>query len=114
MPAEFLKKRVQLTVWERIEYLLDPGCWYPLHTLFDPQFNDEGTTGVINGLTKINGKWAVVIGFNNKVIAAAWIVGQAENQLRVTEIAKRPNIPLVWIVNCCGVKPTEQQEVYAS
>ena len=32
----------------------------------------------------------------------------------VTEIAKRLNIPLVWIVNCSGVKLTEQQEVYAS
>ena len=113
IPEEILKKRGQLTVWERIEYLIDPGTWCPLHTLYNPQFNEEGTTGVIDGLARINGKWAVVIGFNNKVMAGAWIAGQADNQLRVTDMAKRLHIPLVWIVNCSGVKLTEQQEVYA-
>ena len=113
IPEEILKKRGQLTVWERIEYLIDPGTWCPLHTLYNPRFNEEGTTGVIDGLAKINGKWAVVIGFNNKVMAGAWIAGQADNQLRVTDMAKRLHIPLVWVVNCSGVKLTEQQEVYA-
>ena len=113
IPEEILKKRGQLTVWERIEYLIDPGTWCPLHTLYNPQFNEEGTTGVIDGLARINGKWAVVIGFNNKVMAGAWIAGQADNQLRVTDMAKRLHIPLVWVVNCSGVKLTEQQEVYA-
>lgn len=113
IPAEVIKKRGQLTVWERLEYLIDPGTWCPLHTLYNPRFNEEGATGVIDGLAKINGKWAVVIGFDNKVMAGAWISGQAENQLRVTDMAKRLNVPLVWIVNCSGVKLTEQEEVYA-
>lgn len=112
LPLEVLKKRGQMSVWERIEYLVDPGTWCPLHTLYNPRFNEEGTTGVIDGLAKINGKWAVVIGFDNKVLAGAWIAGQAENQLRVTDIAKRLRVPLVWLVNCSGVKLTEQQEVY--
>jgi glutaconyl-CoA decarboxylase len=114
IPAEVVKKRGQSTVWERIDYLIDPGTWCPLHTLYNPQFNEEGTTGVIDGLAKINGKWAVVIGFDNKVMAGAWIAGQADNQLRVTDMAKRLHVPLVWIVNCSGVKLTEQQEVYAN
>jgi glutaconyl-CoA decarboxylase len=113
IPAEVIKKRGQLTVWERIEYLVDPGTWHPLHTLYNPQFNEEGTTGVVDGLAKIDGKWAVVIGFDNKVMAGAWIAGQADNQLMVTDMAKRLHVPLVWIVNCSGVKLTEQQEVYA-
>ena len=57
VPVEIIRKKGQLTVWERIEYLVDPGSWCPLHTLLDPQFNDEGTTGIIDGLAKINGKW---------------------------------------------------------
>ena len=114
IPAEKIKKRGQMTVWERIEYLIDPGTWCPLHTLYNPQLNEEGTTGVIDGLAKINGKWAVVIGFDNKVMAGAWIAGQADNQLRVTDMAKRLHVPLVWIVNCSGVKLPEQEEVYAN
>jgi glutaconyl-CoA decarboxylase len=113
IPVERVNKRGQLTVWQRLEYLVDPGTWCPLHTLYNPKNNEEGTTGVIDGLGKINGRWAVIIGFDNKVIAGAWISGQAENILRVTDMAKRLHVPLVWLVNCSGVKLTEQQEVYA-
>lgn len=113
LPAEMVHKRGQMTIWDRIEYLVDPGSFRPLHTIYNPRQNEEGTTGVVDGLAKINGKWCVVAGFDNKVMAGAWIAGQAENQLRITDLAKRLHIPLVWLVNCSGVKLTEQQEVYA-
>ncbi len=113
IPEEIIHKRGQLTVWERIDYLVDEGSFRPLHTLYNPKQNEEGTTGVVDGLAQINGKWCVVAGFDNKVMAGAWIAGQAENQLRITDLAKRLHIPLVWLVNCSGVKLTEQQEVYA-
>jgi glutaconyl-CoA decarboxylase subunit alpha len=112
--ADVIHQRGQMTVWDRIEYLIDPGTWCPLHTLYNPQLNEEGTTGVIDGLARIGGKWAVVIGFDNKVMAGAWISGQADNQLRVTDMAKRLHVPLVWLVNCSGVKLMEQEEVYAN
>jgi glutaconyl-CoA decarboxylase len=112
LPTEKINQRGQLTVWQRIEKLVDPGTWCPLHTIFNPADNEEGSTGVVDGLAKINGRWAVVIGFDNKVYAGAWIPGQSENVLRVTDIAKRLRVPLVWLVNCSGVKLTEQQEVY--
>jgi glutaconyl-CoA decarboxylase len=113
LPAEKINARGQLTVWQRLEYLVDPGTWNPLHTLYNPANNIEGTTNVIDGLAKISGKWAVVIGFDNKVFAGAWIPGQAENVFRCTDLAKRLNIPLVWLVNCSGVKLTEQEKFYA-
>lgn len=112
IPAQVIKKRGQMTVWERIQYLVDPATWCPLHTLYNPCLNEEGSTGVIDGIGQINGKWAVVIGFDNKVLAGAWLAGQADNQLRVTDMARRLHVPLVWIVNCSGVKMTEQQEVF--
>jgi len=112
LPAAKINDRGQLTVWQRLDYLVDPGTWCPLHSIFNPKDNEEGSTGVINGLGKINGRWAVIIGFDNKVMAGAWVPGQAENVLRVTEMAKRLRVPLVWLVNCSGVKLTEQQEVY--
>lgn len=112
IPAEKLHKRGQMTAWERIDYLVDEGTWRPLHTLYDPRENQEGTTGVIDGLAQVGGKWAVVIASDNKVLAGAWIKGQAENILRVTDLAKRLHVPLIWILNCSGVKLTEQEEVY--
>jgi len=100
------------TAWERLEYLVEPGTWCPLHTLFDPAKNKEGSDAVIDGLGKISGKWAMIIASNNQLTAGAWIPGQSENILRVTDIAKRMRIPLVWVLNCSGVSLNRQELVY--
>lgn len=113
LPAAEINKRGSMTVMQRIEYLVEPGSWRPLHTLYNPADNEEGTTNVVDGLGRIAGRWAVVIGFDNKVLAGAWLAGQPENILRVTDLAKRLNIPLVWLVNCSGVKLPEQEKFYA-
>ena len=112
--AEKVHERGEMTVWDRIEYIVDPGTFCPLHTIFDPDNEESGSTGVVDGLARIAGKWCVLIGFNNKWIAGAWIAGQAENNLRVTDLAKIMNLPLVWLVNCSGVKLPEQEKVYAN
>lgn len=112
-PAETIRTRGLKTAYDRLEFLVDQGSWCPLHTLYNPADNEDGCTGVIYGLGKIEGKWAVIIAFDNKVMAGAWIAGQAENILRVTDLAKRLNIPLVWLTNCSGVKLMEQERVYA-
>ena len=114
MPTEKINQRGEMTVWQRLDYLVDPGTWIPLHTIFNPEDNEEGTTNVIDGLAQISGKWCVVAGFDNKVMAGAWIPGQPENIFRATNLSKRLNIPLVWLVNCSGVKLTEQEKFYAN
>ncbi|MBN1614876.1 MAG: glutaconyl-CoA decarboxylase subunit alpha [Deltaproteobacteria bacterium] len=114
VPADTIHKRGQQTVWERIEYLVDPGMFFPLHTIYDPEHEESGSTGVVDGIARISGKWCVLIGFNNKWIAGAWIAGQADNNLRATDMAKIMNLPLVWLVNCSGVKLPEQEKVYAN
>jgi glutaconyl-CoA decarboxylase len=112
LPAEKIHERGEMTVWDRIEHLVDRGTFCPLHTLYNPRQTEEGVTGVVDGLARIGGKWCVLIGFDNKVMAGAWVPGQAENQLRVADLAKRLRLPLVWLVNCSGVKLTQQDEVY--
>ena len=111
--AEQINARGQLTVFQRIAYLLDEGPFFPLGTLFNPQDNPEGTTNVVDGLGRVAGKWAVIIGFDNKVLAGAWLPGQSEKILRATDLSRRLNIPLVWLVNCSGVKLPEQEKFYA-
>ncbi len=113
VPLSKLNERGEMSVWQRIEYLVDPGTFCPLHTIYDPDNEESGQTNVVDGLARINGKWCALIGFNNKWMAGAWIAGQAENNLRVTDMAKILRIPLVWLVNCSGVKLPEQEKVYA-
>ncbi len=110
--AAKVHEKGQMTGYERIKYLVDEGTWRPLHTLYDPVENEEGCTGVIDGLGRIRGRWAVIIAFDNKVLAGAWIAGQAENILRVADMAKRLRLPLVWLLNCSGVKLAEQEKVF--
>jgi glutaconyl-CoA decarboxylase len=112
LPAEKINSRGQLTIWQRLDILVDEGTWRPLHMLYNPADNDDCTTNVVDGLARINGRWAVVIGFDNKFMAGAWVPGQAENVFRVTDLAKRLNVPLVWVVNCSGVKLPEQEKFY--
>lgn len=111
-PTEKMNEKGEWTAWQRIEYLVEPGTWCPLHTIYDPNFNEEGNTGVIDGLGKINGRWAIIIASNNKVMAGAWLSGQADNVLRVTDIAKRLHLPLVWVLNCSGAKLMEQEKCF--
>ncbi len=112
--TEQINKRGAMTVWQRLEYLIDPGTWRPLHSLYNPMDNANGATNVVDGLAKVAGRWAVVIGFDNKVLAGAWLPGQSDNILRVTNLAKRLHIPLIWLVNCSGVKLDEQEKFYAN
>jgi len=114
LPEEKVNARGEMTLWQRLNYLVDADTWHPLHTLFNPLDNEEGTTNVVDGIGRISGKWAVIIGFDNKVMAGAWLAGQSENILRVTDLAKRLNVPLVWLVNCSGAKLSEQHKFYAN
>ena len=113
IPEKKIHQRGEKTAWERIEGLVDPGTFLPLNTLYDPEFNEEGTTGVMTGLGRISGRYASIIASDNKVLAGAWISGQREHVFRAQDMAERLNIPLVWVLNCSGVKLTEQEKVYA-
>ncbi|MBI4776031.1 MAG: glutaconyl-CoA decarboxylase subunit alpha [Deltaproteobacteria bacterium] len=113
IPAEKIRQRGERTAFERLEQLVDPGTWLPMNSLYDPELNQEGSTGVINGLARISGRYASIIASDNKVLAGAWVPGQMENIFRAQDMAEQLRIPLVWVLNCSGVKLTEQEEVYA-
>src|SRR3712207_9342578 len=51
---------------------------------------------------------------DNKKIVGAWVPGQSDNLLRASDTAKCLGIPLVYILNCSGVKLDEQEKVYAN
>ena len=110
---ESLNASGQMTALQRIELLVDEGTWCPMNSLYNPAKNKDGSTGVITGLGKINDKWAVVIASDNKKLAGAWVGGQALKLTRATDMAKMLNIPLVYLLNCSGVKLDEQEKVYA-
>ncbi|MBI5527353.1 MAG: glutaconyl-CoA decarboxylase subunit alpha [Deltaproteobacteria bacterium] len=110
--ADDLHKRGEKTGWERLEMLVDAGTFVPLNSLYDPFGNEEKSTGIFTGIGRISGKYASIVVSDNKVLAGAWIPGQAEKMFRAQDVAERLHIPLVWVLNCSGVKLTQQEEVY--
>ena len=110
---ESLNKSGQMTAQQRLELLVDAGTWCPLNSLLNPGENADGSTGVLTGLGKIQDKWAVIIASDNKKLAGAWVAGQAIKLTRATDMAKQLHVPLVYVLNCSGVKLDEQEKVYA-
>ena len=46
VPTEEIHKRGEMTVWERIDYVVDPGMFFPLHSIYDPDGEESGQTNV--------------------------------------------------------------------
>ena len=117
VPDEKIHAKGQYTAMERMLSLVDEGSFCPLNTLYNPADNKDEKIGIVGtslvkGLGRINGKWAVIIASDNKKMAGAWVAGQADNLLRGSDTAKMLGIPLVYILNCSGVKLDEQEKVY--
>lgn len=109
---ESLNEKNQLTAMQRINALVDDGSFRQLNSLYNPAGNEDGSTHIIKGLGRINGKWAVIIASDNKKAAGTWVPGQAENLLRASDTAKTLRIPLIYLLNCAGVQLDVQELVY--
>ncbi len=110
--TESLNESGQWTAMQRVMELVDEDTWCPLNSLYNPGDNKDGSVGIIKGLGRIDGKWAVIIASDNKKLAGAWVPGQADALLRGSDTAKRLHIPLVYVLNCSGVKLDQQELVY--
>ena len=109
---EKLNARGQLSAMQRINSLIDAGTWCPLNSLFNPEDNKMGSTNIINGLGRVNGKWVYIVASDNKKMAGTWEPGQAENLIRCSDAAKMLHLPLIYLLNCAGVDFPYQDKVY--
>ncbi len=109
---EELNEKGQMTAMQRVTMLVDPGTWCPLNSLYNPQDNKNGSTSIVKGLGRVNGKWCCIVASDNKKHAGTWVPGQADNLLRGSDTAKRLRIPLVYLLNCAGVELDQQEKVY--
>lgn len=109
---EDMNKKGRMTAMQRINVLVDPGTWCPLNTIYNPQDNKTGTTSIVKGLGRVNGKWCMVIASDNKKHAGTWVPGQADNLIRASDTAKRLRIPVIYLLNCAGVELDQQEKVY--
>ena len=72
-----------------------------------------GSTNILNGLGRVNGKWVYIIASDNKKMAGAWVPGQAENLIRVLPMLLRcSTFRSSTLLNCAGVEFPYQDQVY--
>ena len=68
-PDDKINAEGQMTAMQRIDTLVDEGTWCPLNSCYNPAGNSEKSTGILNGLGRVNGKWVYIIASDNKKLA---------------------------------------------
>lgn len=105
----------KLTARERIAKLADPGAMFLeiglliAHDRYDGQ---APGAGVVTGLSKIEGRPAVVVANDATVKAGAWWPETITKILRAQEIAMRNRIPIVYLVDSAGVNLPLQDGIF--
>jgi acetyl-CoA carboxylase carboxyltransferase component len=87
------------TARERIERLIDPGSWYEIGMLAEPELRrpDETTTGdgIVTGLARVAGRRVAVLAVDATVMAGTTAPVNMRKQNRLAEWAGRRGLPLI-------------------
>ncbi len=107
----------RLAVRERLERLLDSGSpWFEIGLFaaweMYAEWGGAPAAGVVCGLGKIQGRWAMVIANDATVKAGAFFPMTAKKVLRCQTIALENRLPLVYLVDSAGVFLPLQDEVF--
>ncbi|MGH9481050.1 MAG: acyl-CoA carboxylase subunit beta, partial [Terriglobales bacterium] len=110
-------EKSRLTARERLEKLLDADSpWheiglYAAWGMYE-EWGGAVAAGVVCGLGKIAGRWAMVIANDATVKAGAFFPMTAKKVLRCQTIALENHLPLVYLVDSAGVFLPLQDEVF--
>ncbi len=108
-------KKGKLTARERIEYLKDQEApFFEIGTFAAyGMYDDEcPSAGVVVGITRVSGRWAIVVANDATVKAGAWFPMTAKKNLLAQEIAETNRLPIIYLVDSAGVFLPMQDEVF--
>ncbi len=109
------------TTWERVEALRDEGApLHPLGTFVDwgDEFDAGGrklrapAAGVVTALTRVEGRWVVVVANDDTVASGSWWPRTPEKIQRAQEVALRLRLPVVYLVDCSGLFLPQQSRTF--
>src|SRR5438067_3163688 len=105
----------KLTARERIDALLDPGARFleiGLLIAYDQYDGQAPAAGVVTGIGRIEGRWAVIVANDATVKAGSWWPETITKILRAQEIAMRNRVPIVYLVDSAGVNLPYQDGIF--
>ena len=115
--AERVRAKGKLTAWERLDALRDadaPVYVFGSFVNWSVEFDQAGKklrapgAGVITALTRVHGRWVVVIANDNTVASGSWWPQTPEKIERAQELALRLRLPVAYLVDCSGLFLPEQ------
>ncbi len=106
-----LKEQNKLFVRERLKLLLDEE---PVEDglLANALAGDLPADGVVTGIGKIDGRPVCVMANDPTVKAGSWGARTVEKIVRITEVALRDELPIVYLVDSAGARITDQVELF--
>ncbi len=105
----------KLTARERIARLVDPGSRFleiGLLIAWDQYDGQAPAAGVVTGIGKIEGRFAVIVANDATVKAGAWWPETITKILRAQEIAMCNRVPIVYLVDSAGVNLPYQDGIF--
>jgi len=105
----------KLTARERIAKLIDPGTFFLEIGLLiaHDRYDGQGPgAGVVTGLAKVEGRFAVIVANDATVKAGSWWPETITKILRAQEIAMRNRLPIVYLVDSAGVNLPYQDGIF--
>lgn len=105
----------KLTARERIARLVDPGSFFlelGLLIAYDSYEGQAPGAGVVTGVAKIEGRFAVIVANDATVKAGAWWPETITKILRAQEVAMRNRLPIVYLVDSAGVNLPLQDGIF--
>ncbi len=104
--VERIHESGRLTARERIDLLVEPGSWYEIGTLAEPELrrDDRATTGdgVVTGLARVDGRRVAVIAIDATVLSGSTAPINMRKQNRVAEWAGRRGMPVICLADNDG------------
>ena len=113
--VELQRKRGKLTARERVEKLLDaPNDFLELSPLacWGMYENQVPQAGIITGIGKISGRWAVVVANDATVKGGTYFPETVKKHIRAQKIALQNRLPIIYLVDSGGAFLPLQAEVF--
>ncbi|MFV0525960.1 MAG: acyl-CoA carboxylase subunit beta [Acidimicrobiales bacterium] len=112
--GEKLASQQKLFVRDRIALLVDDGTFVEdglLANALAPG-DDLPADGVVTGRGLVDGRPVAVMANDPTVKAGSWGARTVEKIVRLTELALREELPIVWLVDSAGGRITDQVELF--